>query len=247
MDTVAGPVHRLSVQDVYRMVEIGVLDEGDRIELVEGVLVDMVPIGAEHDGATEWLTSHFARIETDAWRVRVHSALLIAGGYLLPDVSLVAPLARSEQPTTGTPRRRGRPDLAGARRRQGPRLRGGRRRRVLDRRSAQSRGHRASPPARGRLPGDHDLRRLCLDQAAAHRSDGGRRQRVAGLTRLTRQQRSRTRSPSCATSRTGCAPARRHRLASADPLARDLESFVTYDRRLVAAARVRGFHTEQLR
>jgi hypothetical protein len=36
-------------------------------------------------------------------------------------------------------------------------------------------------------------------------------------------------------------------LASADPLARDLESFVTYDRRLVAAARVRGFHTEQLR
>jgi hypothetical protein len=41
MATVAGPVHRLSVQDVYRMVEIGVLDEDDRIELVEGVLVDM--------------------------------------------------------------------------------------------------------------------------------------------------------------------------------------------------------------
>jgi Uma2 family endonuclease len=100
MATVAGPVHRLSVQDVYRMVEIGVLDEDDRIELVAGVLVDMVPIGAEHDGATEWLTSHFARIETDAWRVRVQSALLIAGGYLLPDLTLVAPLARSEQPTT---------------------------------------------------------------------------------------------------------------------------------------------------
>jgi hypothetical protein len=36
-------------------------------------------------------------------------------------------------------------------------------------------------------------------------------------------------------------------LASADSLARDLESFVTYDPRLFAAARVEGFHTEQLR
>jgi len=29
-------VHRLSVEDVYRMVEAGVLDEHDRVELVEG-------------------------------------------------------------------------------------------------------------------------------------------------------------------------------------------------------------------
>jgi hypothetical protein len=36
------PVHRLSVDDVYRMVEPGVLDETDRVELVEGVLVEMV-------------------------------------------------------------------------------------------------------------------------------------------------------------------------------------------------------------
>ncbi|MDX6679352.1 MAG: hypothetical protein QOE31_3404 [Solirubrobacteraceae bacterium] len=100
MATVTAPVHRLSVEDVYRMVEAGVLDEHDRVELVEGVLVDMVPIGAEHDGATEWLNRHFARVETHAWRVRVHSLLLNAGGYLLPDLMLVAPLPRSEQPRT---------------------------------------------------------------------------------------------------------------------------------------------------
>jgi Uma2 family endonuclease len=94
------PVHRLSVQDVYRMVEAGVLDEDDRVELVEGVLVDMVPIGAEHDGATAWLTRHFARVATETWEVRVQSTLLIAGGYLLPDVTLVAPLPRNEQPAT---------------------------------------------------------------------------------------------------------------------------------------------------
>jgi len=101
MVPVTAPVHRLSVQDVYRMVEAGVLDEDDRVELVEGVLVDMVPIGAEHDGATAWLNSHFARVATETWQVRVQSVLLIAGGYLLPDLMLVAPLPRSAQPTTG--------------------------------------------------------------------------------------------------------------------------------------------------
>lgn len=100
MVTVSAPVHRLTVDDVYRMVETGVLDERDRVELVEGVLVDMVPIGAEHDGATDWLTNHFAHVEGKTWRVRIQSLLLIAGGYLLPDVMLVEPLPRSEQPRT---------------------------------------------------------------------------------------------------------------------------------------------------
>jgi Uma2 family endonuclease len=100
MSAATVPVHRLSVEDVYRMVEAGVLDEHDRVELVEGVLVDMVPIGAEHDGATEWLTEHFAHVQGKAWRVRVQSMLLIEGGYLLPDIMLVAPRPRGEQPTT---------------------------------------------------------------------------------------------------------------------------------------------------
>jgi len=100
MVSVAAPVHRLSVEDVFRMAEAGVLDEHDRVELVEGVLVDMVPIGAEHEGATTWLNRHFARVDAEAWDVRVQSMLLIEGGYLLPDITLVARLPRSAQPTT---------------------------------------------------------------------------------------------------------------------------------------------------
>jgi Uma2 family endonuclease len=94
------PAHRLSVEDVYRMVEAGVLDEHDRVELAEGVLVEMVPVGAEHDGATAWLNRHFARVASETWEVRVQSVLLVAGGYLLPDLTLVAPTPRSEQPST---------------------------------------------------------------------------------------------------------------------------------------------------
>jgi len=93
-------VHRLSVEDVYRMVAAGVLDEDDRIELVQGVLVDMVPIGPEHDGAVEWLTEHFTRVSDRSWRVRVQSTLLVSGGYVLPDLVVVDPLPRSRQPAT---------------------------------------------------------------------------------------------------------------------------------------------------
>ncbi len=100
MAPVTVPVHRLTVEDVYKMVETGVLDEDDRVELVQGVLVEMVPIGAEHDGATAWLNGHFARVATEGWEVRVQSMLRVAGGYLLPDLTLVARLPRSAQPTT---------------------------------------------------------------------------------------------------------------------------------------------------
>jgi Uma2 family endonuclease len=93
-------VHRLSVEDVYAMVAAGVLDEDDRIELVEGVLVDMVPIGAEHDAAVGWLSDRFQRIQDRTWWVRVQSTLLVRGGYVLPDLIVIEPLPRSQQPTT---------------------------------------------------------------------------------------------------------------------------------------------------
>jgi hypothetical protein len=38
------------------------------VELVEGVLVEMVPIGAEHDGATTWLNDQFARVQNKPLR-----------------------------------------------------------------------------------------------------------------------------------------------------------------------------------
>ena len=46
--------HRLSVDDVRKLVEAGIVEENGGVELVEGVLLDMVPIGPEHEGAVEW-------------------------------------------------------------------------------------------------------------------------------------------------------------------------------------------------
>ena len=100
MVPVTAMIHRLSVDDVYKMVESGVLQDNDRVELVEGVLVDMVPMGAEHEDAVQWLIDLFAGAPGRSWKVRVQSMLLVSGGYLLPDVLVIDELPRGTLPTT---------------------------------------------------------------------------------------------------------------------------------------------------
>jgi Uma2 family endonuclease len=48
--------HRFSVDDYHGMVRAGVLDEDDRVELIEGEIVDMTPIGLRHMAAVNVLT-----------------------------------------------------------------------------------------------------------------------------------------------------------------------------------------------
>ncbi len=47
--------HRLSVDDYYRMAEAGVLAQDARVELIEGEIIDMAPIGSQHAGTVAWL------------------------------------------------------------------------------------------------------------------------------------------------------------------------------------------------
>lgn len=42
------PRHRLTRRDYYRLGEAGILGEGDRVELLDGQLVDLSPIGPRH-------------------------------------------------------------------------------------------------------------------------------------------------------------------------------------------------------
>lgn len=47
--------HRLTVDDYYKMGEVGVFTENDRVELIEGDIIDMVPIGSQHAYAIDRL------------------------------------------------------------------------------------------------------------------------------------------------------------------------------------------------
>jgi Uma2 family endonuclease len=48
--------HRLTVDDYYRMAEVGILDEEARVELIDGGIVDMAPPGTLHAAAVTYLT-----------------------------------------------------------------------------------------------------------------------------------------------------------------------------------------------
>ncbi len=48
--------HRLNVDEYHRMGEAGILHEDDRVELIDGELIDMAPIGQDHAATVNRLT-----------------------------------------------------------------------------------------------------------------------------------------------------------------------------------------------
>ena len=53
--------HRLTVSDFHRMGEAGIFAAGDRVELIDGEVIDMSPIGALHAAIVARLTAFLCR------------------------------------------------------------------------------------------------------------------------------------------------------------------------------------------
>jgi Uma2 family endonuclease len=52
---------RFTVDEYYAMARAGILGEDDRVELIDGEIVEMAPIGSEHAGSVDRLTDLFGR------------------------------------------------------------------------------------------------------------------------------------------------------------------------------------------
>lgn len=89
MEAAVGQVHRLTVEDVFAMLEADILDSDDRLELIDGILLDVNPAGEPHSAAVAWLNEHFVRAGA-AWQVRVQDTLFVPRGFRSPDLLLVA-------------------------------------------------------------------------------------------------------------------------------------------------------------
>ena len=71
------PRHRLTVEDYHRLGTAGILGEDDRVELLEGQLVDMSPIGPRHALTIDSLTLALVRAVGDHAWVRVQNPITL--------------------------------------------------------------------------------------------------------------------------------------------------------------------------
>jgi hypothetical protein len=89
----APPRHRFTVDDFHDMERAALFGEDDRIELIDGELRDMAPIGNAHAFTVCRLNALFAPLSIDQSAVvRVQSPLRLAPDTeVYPDVALLAP------------------------------------------------------------------------------------------------------------------------------------------------------------
>ena len=85
--------HRLDVDAYYKMAEAGIFSEPSRVELIEGDVIDMTPIGSGHAGNTNRLVRAFARAAADGSVLLTVQTPLRLDRYTepQPDVMLLRP------------------------------------------------------------------------------------------------------------------------------------------------------------
>jgi Uma2 family endonuclease len=69
---------RFTVDDYFRMVEVGILGEDDRVELVDGEVVSMNPISLRHMASVDRATRAFGQQVGVAAIVRVHGSVRLS-------------------------------------------------------------------------------------------------------------------------------------------------------------------------
>ncbi len=89
------PLHRLSIQDYQRMGETGILGKDSRVELAEGVLVDMMKIGLPHGRAVVWLDRWFTRQLPEELAAWMQTEVVLPG--------LDSPSCRPMSPSSASP------------------------------------------------------------------------------------------------------------------------------------------------
>jgi Uma2 family endonuclease len=86
--------HRITVDEYYRMAEVGLLAPDARVELIEGEIIDMAPIGTDHGSVVDKLTRLFVNAAGDRAIVRIQGAIrLDRSSEPQPDLALLVPRA----------------------------------------------------------------------------------------------------------------------------------------------------------
>lgn len=86
----APELHRLSIEQYHRLLASGGLDEDARIELIDGLMVDMSPKTPQHENAVSWLIDWLiAHLDHARLRLRVSAPLTIGSSEPEPDLAIL--------------------------------------------------------------------------------------------------------------------------------------------------------------
>ena len=86
--------HLISVDAFHRMVETGILGHQDRVELIDGEIIDMSPIGVLHAAIVDVLARHFGRRTGESVFVRCQNPLRLDDiSEPEPDIAILRPRA----------------------------------------------------------------------------------------------------------------------------------------------------------
>ncbi len=90
---IQSPIHRVNVEQFHRMIDAGVFSDGDRVELIDGEMRDMSPIGPPHRATTDTLTMLFAPpLAGGVAIVSVQGPLMLDDGTeVYPDLMVLKP------------------------------------------------------------------------------------------------------------------------------------------------------------
>lgn len=92
MDLLKARRRKFSVEEYYRMAEAGIFTEDDRVELIEGEIVEMTPIGGRHAACVNRLNALLVREAGDAAIVSVQNPVRLSERIEpQPDLTLLRP------------------------------------------------------------------------------------------------------------------------------------------------------------
>ncbi|MCZ6675889.1 MAG: Uma2 family endonuclease [Candidatus Poribacteria bacterium] len=91
--TCALPIRRLTVAEYHQMGEAGILSEDDRVELIDGVLIQMSPKRTRHSVVDSQLATHFYPLVLEGQAIlRVQEPIILSDDTEPePDLALVNP------------------------------------------------------------------------------------------------------------------------------------------------------------
>ena len=87
---------RFTLEEYHRMGEVGIFHEDDRVELIEGEIVEMSPIGSGHAATVDRITRLFSSRLGERAIVRVQSPILFSDLVSEPQPDVTLLVSRSD-------------------------------------------------------------------------------------------------------------------------------------------------------